>query len=32
MTNYDTLQLFIFAMGFGSLTGFAFGVLLYWKK
>jgi len=32
MTVYETLQLFFMAMVLGSITGFAFGTLLYWWK
>jgi len=32
MTPYETLYLYMLSMALGSLMGFVFGAVLYWKK
>jgi len=32
MTGSEVIYLYIYAIGFGSITGFTLGALLYWKK
>jgi len=32
MTVYETLNLFLVASAFGTITGFAIAAALYWKK
>lgn len=31
MTGSETFELFVIAIGFGTIVGFAMGALLYWK-